>query len=333
MKHGIYSIVGQFFEKSFREEFTRFGLPEKYYLSFWIKFIWDFSIYGASVEDFFVYKFYEKKHYCKSNYVTLRNSIWMIHVLNKNGRRELVEDKTIFIKEFKDYISREALDSTKMNYQNLEEFIEKYGKAIAKPAGGFNGNGIFIIDKENVQQSYNIIKKNKFVVEEVLQQDGILRKLNPKTVNTIRVNVINKGGKVCIVNAILRSGQGDSVTDNICAGGIVAEVDIKTGIVFTCFYDLNGKCCIKHPLTGTVMLGEKIPVWENVKNTAIECAKRIDNVVYTSWDIAVISGNKVAVIEGNTSGNFNIQQVARKEGIKYLYRKKLKEFSSKKYHF
>ena len=105
-----------------------------------------------------------------------------------------MEDKTIFIKEFKDYISREALDSTKMNYQNLEEFIEKYGKAIAKPAGGFNGNGIFIIDKENVQQSYNIIKKNKFVVEEVLQQDGILRKLNPKTVNTIRVNVINKGG-------------------------------------------------------------------------------------------------------------------------------------------
>lgn len=129
-----------------------------------------------------------------------------------------------------------------------------------------------------------------------------------------------------IVNAILRSGQGNTVTDNICAGGTVAEVDIKTGIVFTCFYDLSGNCCIEHPLTGTVMLGKKIPVWETVKSTVVQCAKEIGDVVYTSWDIAVIAGNKVAVIEGNTSGNFNIQQVARRSGVKRIYKDVMNNF-------
>lgn len=193
MKHSIKSIIDQFFEKNFREEFSKFEIEKKYYLSLLLKFIWDFVVYGASVEDFFVYKFYEKKHCCKKEYVTLRNSIWMIHAFNKNGSRELVEDKAIFIKKFKNYICRDALDSSQITFQDLEEFIGKYGKAIAKPAGGCNGNGIFIIDKENIQQSYEIIKQNKFVVEEVLEQDGILKELNSKTVNTIRVNVINRG--------------------------------------------------------------------------------------------------------------------------------------------
>lgn len=37
MKHRIKSIIDQFFEKNFREEFSKFEIEKKYYLSLLLK--------------------------------------------------------------------------------------------------------------------------------------------------------------------------------------------------------------------------------------------------------------------------------------------------------
>lgn len=203
--------------------------------------------------------------------------------------------------------------------------MEKEKRIIIKPQNGFNGNGIYIVNYDetiDIQKEFNKIKKENYVIEGVLEQEGVLKKLNPETLNTIRVNAFNNHGKVQIINAILRSGQGNTVTDNICAGGCVARINISNGKVETPFYDLSNHIYYEHPLTNVSVIGETIPYWEDVINTVKEGCAIVPDLGYTSWDIAVIKGGKVAIVEGNSYGNFNIQQVTgtgvRKEYDRYI---------------
>ena len=75
--------------------------------------------------------------------------------------------------------------------------------------------------------------------------------------------------------------------------------------------------------------GENIPNWDGVLATVKELANCVPDLGYTSWDIAVIKGNRVAVVEGNSYGNFNIQQVTG-HGVRKEYQEYLKEWRKKR---
>ena len=284
---------------------------------------------GASAEDYFIYKFYELSWYSRKQFVTEVKSMFLIRKFNHNGKqgRNIVEDKSKFDVVFKNYIKRNAVFSNNLTMEQFEDFVKRNNQVIIKPINGFNGNGIFILNYmeglERIKQVYDFFQDNECVIEEVLQQDGWLHELNPGTLNTMRINVINYNGEFEIQNAILRSGQGFTVTDNICAGGVVAAIDLNTGMIISKFCDLMNREVLEHPLTNTVILGRVIPNWEEVKRVAVEAAKMIPDVIYSSWDIAVIKKGEIAIVEGNSYGNFNIQQIISKKGVLNQYKKYL----------
>lgn len=187
--------------------------------------------------------------------------------------------------------------------------------------------GITGISDEELKSAYDKVVSEPYVLETVLTQDGLLRELNPNTLNTCRVNVFNNHGDMEIINAILRTGQGDVVTDNICAGGCVSEIDVNSGEFITKFVDLSDHIYEAHPKTGVVLLGKVMPCWDEIKKIAFAATKRLPGIVYASWDIAVICGNRVAVVEGNTWGNFNIQQVPRQIGLLPYYQTMIVKWS------
>lgn len=180
-----------------------------------------------------------------------------------------------------------------------------------------------------MMKEYEKIVSGDYVVEEVLEQEGILKRLNPGTLNTIRVNAFYCNGNVEIINAILRSGQGNTVTDNICAGGCAARINIENGLVETPFYDLSNHIYQAHPLSGVKMEGMRIPLWENVIRTVKEAVRIVPDMGYTSWDIAVVKGGKVAIVEGNSYGNFNIQQVSG-SGVRKKYERYMRMWRENK---
>ena len=94
-------------------------------------------------------------------------------------------------------------------------------------------------------------------------------------------------------------------------------------MIISKFCDLMNREVLEHPLTNTVILGRVIPNWEEVKRVAVEAAKMIPDVIYSSWDIAVIKKGKIAIVEGNSYGNFNIQQIISKKGVLNQYKKYL----------
>lgn len=310
---------------NFRECYTErnCSLP---YMHMWIDWILSLLFLGATAQDYFIYRFYEKKWYLRKQFVTEIKSINIIKKYNNNAQdgRWIVEDKSKFDKVFKAYINRDAISSAETTEEEFVSFVKQHEKVIVKPVDGCNGDNIFIIryqeGEKRLRTVYKKLSKHKYVIEEVLEQDGWLKELNPGTLNTLRVNIINNNDNYIITNAILRSGQGNVVTDNICAGGVVSWVDIESGIITSMFCDLKDKKVLRHPLTGKIIIGNKIPSWELVKKTAIEAAKIISDVKYTSWDIAVIKNNRVAIVEGNTYGNFNIQQVITQQGVYEQYK-------------
>ena len=284
---------------------------------------------GASPNDYFKYRFYEKTWRVRRQFVTRRRMTYLIAAFNNGSedQRKLVEDKTIFAHAFADMTKRRILSSEDLAYEAFTRFLDELGRVIIKPADGYNGNGIYILNasdgEEDIRRAYGSFSQHKYTIEEVLEQDGIFRELNPGTVNTMRVNVINNNGKFELQNAVLRTGQGNKPVDNLSAGGLVSKIDIETGIIISLFCDVMNKKLLQHPLTGTIMIGRKIPLWDKVRETALEGARRIRKVRYTSWDIAVIKGGDVAVVEGNTYGNFQNQQVVTQTGVWEQYRRYL----------
>lgn len=284
---------------------------------------------GATPDDYFKYRFYEKTWRYRRQFVTWYRSMYLIRTFNSAAEDEriLVEDKTIFAEVFKDFTKRKILSSENLSEESFRAFINELGRVIIKPADGYNGMNIYILKasdgEEAIRRAYESFSSHKYTIEEVLEQDGLMREINPGTCNTMRVNVINNNGSFEIQNAVLRTGQGNRPVDNLSSGGMASRIDIDTGIVVSPFCDVIGKRLLRHPLTGTILIGQKIPLWDKVKATAIEAAGKISRVKYTSWDIAVIKNNDVAIVEGNTYGNFQNQQVIEQAGVWEQYKRYL----------
>lgn len=185
----------------------------------WYKVDWimsNFTCKGVSAEEYFAYDFPHKNRVEKKDFVTCIPSVFIIRKMNYGSNRKLVEDKTIFKEVFKNFIKRESYSSEEFkNFEMFRDTLNRNNKMIIKPYNGYNGIGVHIVSSEedmpSLKEEYNRLKQGKYVVEQVLENEGLLKKLNPQTLNTFRVNIINQSGKITWMNAILRSGQGGCV--------------------------------------------------------------------------------------------------------------------------
>ena len=147
-----------------------------------------------------------------------------------------------------------------------------------------------------------------FVVQDVLKQHSDMCKLNPNSVNTLRITSIIWENKVEIISAAVRIGTGEKHVDNWNAGGIIVGIDPK-GILYP--FGLNKKC-EKHNVTfGGVELnkGFAIPNY----NDAIEAVKKahvnIPYIKFASWDIAIDENGEPNLIEVNFAGDMAVHQL------------------------
>lgn len=296
-------------------------------------FRWLYTLirYGVSAKEYFLYEFYKKSMYEINTYVTRRRRYWFMKQLNEGTYREPVEDKVLFAKMFTEFTKRKIIDGNAIKEKDFFELINGEGEGkrwIVKPRGGWDGQDIFTFeataDKEAVKDLYNRIYGKDYVIEEFVQQVGELHELNTQTVNTIRINVLHWENEIFVVNAFLRIGNGEHCVDNFHAGGMACAIDIESGVVAYKAIDLRMEPYTFHPVTKRQIIGVKIPRWNEVLETAKAAALKIGDVPYTSWDI-MASDDAVLIIEGNTYGDTEIQQMSDKIGKWKIY----KEFTDK----
>lgn len=194
---------------------------------------------------------------------------------------------------------------------NLEEAINAIStngkQLIIKPSidsGG--GKKVVAFKVEGNKTSHknlrieNLLKlyKKDFIVQEFLEQSETMSKLNPSSLNTLRViSYLNDHG-VNILSTTARVGGLNSRTDNYSSGGLLCGVD-DNGRIKTKGYSKKG-LALDQTFTGIKLIGYAVPNYNLVLDMVKAMHVRIPYFKLVSWDIAIDKNNKPILVEYNT---------------------------------
>lgn len=329
----LFSYVKRGLELTSPKEFRRFRiryLPDiGWWRHFWLLMDYYSSLilHGATVSDFFEYQFWKKKNIERSEYVTMLFSQKIQKQFNR-GDKTVFIDKVKFNKVYSEFRTIKSMDLSSDEYSvsDFVDFIKSCNrKVLMKPLMGASGRGIYkanVDTDENAILLYEKIKQSgdDYLAEELFEQTGSLHEINPSCLNTVRIFTLNDGKDVYLMCAGVRVGGGNSIVDNIHAGGMVCELEKETGVVVGPGWNLLGERFIHHPLTGKLLPGTVVPQWKRVLDTIKRAAMVTPNIGHCAWDVAV-SETEITLIEANEQGNFDLIQSCSQSGCKKDYLK------------
>jgi hypothetical protein len=133
------------------------------------------------------------------------------------------------------------------------------------------------------------------------------------------VTCLNEQGEPEPVIALFRMSIGsNSTVDNMHAGGIAAQPDIKTGRLSRAS-DLGMDARIGwhsvHPDTGEQIEGRVLSYWEEAKRLAVEAHRAFADRVVVGWDIAILEDGPI-LVEGNGNPDMDIIQRFMRVGLR-----------------
>lgn len=281
--------------------------------------------FNAGYNDYREFEFYRISNAKRATYLTRGLNNKIIKQYNDKSMFDLFDDKARFNKEYKNYIGREWLDLRNATLDEFKAFTDKNRTMIVKPFDGMCGKGVekvVIDDNTDIEKLYNTLKENnQLLVEEYIIQHNEMSRLNPSSVNSLRMFTFCKDGEAHTLQTILKIGNNGAV-DNFYNGGMYTFAD-DDGVVRIPAIDLNDDVHEKHPSTGESIIGFKIPMIEEAKKLIESAALVHPEVGYIGWDVA-ISVKGPLIIEGNVyPGIFQRRASYSKngEGILPLYRK------------
>lgn len=267
--------------------------------------------YGAGYMDYDLFEMYNLTDEQRDTYITRGRNNSLIAKYNKKEYFHIFENKNEFNTKFEKYLKRDWIDVTTAPKEDVIKFIEKHKEFMAKPIDGGCGKGIEKIETKNYKSSdelYNYLKNNhNFELEEVIKQNEKVNNIYPGAINTARIVTILKDNKPHIICAYFRIGNG-SFVDNFNSGGMVAPIDVKTGIVSDKAIDKNKNLYEVHPATGNTIKGFKFPDWEEALKICKEAAKIVPEMAYIGWDVAFSTRGPIFV-EANEFPGHDIYQL------------------------
>ena len=289
--------------------------------------------------DYAEYGFWELSEEEQKTYFTKTVATLLRKKYNKDPNRLTTLHKIAFYKLFREFFGRKCLLTSEMTMRSFKEKFKDKGKVVYKSDVGTGGKGIEIIefDNDTINDVYDKIRHlPDGIVEEFIVQHPEMQKLSVNAVNTIRIVTIFtqedipgvEKDKVHFLYAGLRMALGKSYVDNFSSGGIIAGVNLKTGIIETDGVRYYNEVYEKHPDTGTVIKGFQIPYFKEAKGI-IEamCVAGKGLPSYVGWDIAITENGPI-VIEANPDPGSEVLQlpyVPEKKGMRYMVEKFLAE--------
>lgn len=272
----------------------------------WLFFeiVWNWFRYGCSDEDFLTMEFYRKNSREKNRWLTSAlNNRYLYETVYDDNARRIFDNKDIFDQYFKSFFRHDFLILKDSDEHEIRLFLNKYKEVIIKPAGGACGMGIYKLnhsDETGIQKLLNNLKKgDNLIMEQMIVQHSEMAKMNPSSVNTIRViTMIDRTGDVHIISTLAKFGASAGCVSNTLSGGICCHINKDTGILDRPGKDMHGAPHFYHPVSGVVIPGFQIPNWDGVCEYAKSLAMVVPTGRYIGWDI-VIRPDGYDVIEGN----------------------------------
>jgi alpha-L-glutamate ligase-like protein len=253
------------------------------------------------------------------DYVAKYNSPSLMARLGKDETKKLIVVKGIPVpKTFLVAKDREGVN-------NFKAWLANHNKFVLKPASGYGGEGILLVKSRGPEGYYETnsgpmrikdikahalsIVEGEFhdrqgdaaIVEELLTQDPSLKSIVPIGLADFRV-ICLLGFPVMAMMRIPTKASGGKA--NLHLGAVAAAVQISTGIIT--HVTLHGSPQPSHPDTGDIIVGQKVPAWDEILEIAAE-AQRYTGLGFAGVDVALDAILGPVVMEVNRRPGLEIQ--------------------------
>ena len=217
---GGYPGSRQEFQKTVCSYWRKYGIQPK-------KFWFDFFCSGSNSYD--------------PRYIP--DPIWFNDIIpyyNDLDRKEAYADKGMFHRLLVDVKKPETIIKNLAGYYyngdgeeliRKEEAVElclKEDHLIFKPFRGSGGKGIDFYDRDHMNRDELSAMIDRygagFVAQRIVKQHPEMARLNPSSLNTVRVLSFHFQGQIYILSAQLRIGGENARVDNVCAGGSACAI-------------------------------------------------------------------------------------------------------------
>ena len=264
-----------------------------------------FFKYGAGYIDYRAYSFYDMQSKMRKTYLTRTGYRNFLLKVNDSQQSRYFDNKALFNKRFEKYLHRAYLDLSNATFSELCEFLNSHGsRYFVEPVEGEGGKGIWVLEKDeyvDTEDAANAVFGAKdCVIEEAIVQHPDLQKLNPDSVNCMRVMTFIDDDKNPVPIAVMQKiGFKGNVCDN---RSIYILTDPKKGVTVTKGHIVlaNGDDVVyeNHPDYGYEICGLHIPYVKEAVNMCLKAALELPKVRFVGWDVA-ITPDGAAIIEGN----------------------------------
>ena len=181
-----------------------------------------------------------------------------------------------------------------------------HGAVIAKPVRGTAGRGVQVILLEQGEPVVlaggqrlplaRMALEERSILQEVVIQHPDLAAFHPESVNTVRVQtLLTRDGEVLILGSLVRFGRSGSRVDNMGAGGIGLGVHPEDGRLHSNGWDYRGHRYDRHPETGVVFAGARIPFWDEVLDLVRSAQAQFGFYRLLGFDVALTPAGPVLI--------------------------------------
>lgn len=312
--------------------------PTDYKVSFYTKM--KYALKGFTVNE---YIWYDLKNNSYKDYIS---DFERTNSRELNGDYKLIlDDKLLFEEVFRNYIRVpknfgyivsghiHSLHDCNINNNNIIDFIKEKETIVLKMLKGYGGKGVFIIkyidnkfllngEKTTIKDLKKLLEScEESIICEYITQTDFENSFYDKSTNTIRIVCAKKKGEnyAKIRKAVQRIGNDYCApVDNLCAGGLVAEIDIETGRLSHAIakygpMENRMKKMSNHPDNNNQIEGKIIPNWEKIKKEIEEVTNKIPYLKFIAWDV-LLTDKGICIIEANASSSVDLFQL--NHGIK-----------------
>ena len=269
--------------------------------------------YNAGYMDYKIAEMYRLNDEQRRTVITRGISNSIVRRMNDKAYWHFFDDKTEFDTTFAKWIGRDWIkcDET-LTEDRFRAFLQGKTQFIFKPLEGSSGQGIVKYTEPDWTDMPALLRKmiaaGPAILEEIVIQHPEMSRLCPTSVNTVRIATLLGDKQEGIVYAFLRIGNG-KVMDNVDCGGMAARVDLDSGMLLTVGADKQGNVFDTHPMTGTKIVGFKVPYFEEAKQMCLEAMRVVPQVRFVAWDVA-ITADGPRFIEGNSFPSHAVPQFA-----------------------
>ncbi len=257
----------------------------------------------ALLWEYKLMRLYKYPRYVRRGFLSYRRCVRVSNRLIGGASEEELDKyrrKECFNRTFGDYVRRDWLYLPESTEEQIRAFCGRNSVFLAKEIGSTQGQNITLhrAGEYDMERFISDYAGKTYVLEAFVKQHPDLARLNPTSVNTVRLVTAGVGGDTEIIGGCLRCGGAGAFVDNFHSGGVAYPLELTTGMVTGAGRSFDGKMYLRHPSTGCPVPGFQVPFWDELVRAVLEAAGRVPSVGYVGWDVA-ITEQGVEFIEGN----------------------------------